>query len=112
MTGIAAAHHSFIMFDSEHPVELAGTLREFKFTSPHTIIHLTVKDKDGKSEDWNLEGANAGTLIRAGWSRSTIKPGDELVMTVLPLRSGAPAGAWDEKKIKFKNGQSVGGTAN
>ena len=105
-TGMAMAHHSFAMFDSENPVELRGTLREFKFTSPHTIIFLTVKDTDGTTSDWNLEGANAGTLLRAGWTRQTIKPGDELILTILPLRSGAPAGSWDEKKIKFPNGQS------
>lgn len=107
MIDLAVGHHSFIMFDSENPIELSGKLHSFKFTSPHTIIYLTVTGKDGKAEDWNLEGANAGTLIRAGWSRETIKPGDELIMTVLPLRSGAPAGAWDEKKIRRQNGEPI-----
>jgi hypothetical protein len=106
--GAAMAHHSFTMFDNEHPMELQGTLREFKFVSPHTSIFLTVQNPDGSTTDWNLEGANSGTLIRAGWSRQTIKPGDELIMTILPLRSGAPAGSWDEKKIKFRSGQPVG----
>ena len=105
--GAVLAHHSFTMFDSEHPVELQGTLREFKFVSPHTSIFLSVQNPDGSTTDWNLEGANSGTLIRAGWSRQTIKPGDELIMTILPLRSGAPAGSWDEKKVKFRSGQPV-----
>ena len=105
--GGVLAHHSFTMFDSEHPIELQGTLREFKFVSPHTSIFLSVRNPDGSTTDWNLEGANSGTLIRAGWSRQTIKPGDELIMTILPLRSGAPAGSWDEKKIKFRSGQPV-----
>jgi hypothetical protein len=106
-SGAVLAHHSFTMFDSEHPVELQGTLREFKFVSPHTSIFLSVQNPDGSTTDWNLEGANSGTLIRAGWSRQTIKPGDELIMTILPLRSGAPAGSWDEKKVKFRSGQPV-----
>jgi hypothetical protein len=106
--GAAMAHHSFSMFDNEHPIELQGTLREFKFVSPHTSIFLTVQNPDGGTTDWNLEGANTGTLIRAGWTRQTIKPGDEVIMTILPLRSGAPAGSWDEKKIRFRSGQPIG----
>jgi hypothetical protein len=105
--GIATAHHSFSMFDNEHPIELQGTLKEFKFVTPHTFLYLTVKDADGNATDWNLEGANAGTLLRAGWTRQTIKPGDELILTVMPLRSGAEGGSWDQNKIKFGNGEPV-----
>lgn len=109
MDTAAAAHHSFSMFDNEHPIELRGTLREFKFVSPHTSLFLTVENADGTTTDWNLEGANTGTLIRAGWNRHSINPGDKLIMTILPLRSGAPAGSWDEKKIRFENGPAIGG---
>jgi hypothetical protein len=105
--GVAAAHHSFSMFDNEHPIELQGTLKEFKFVTPHTFLYLTVKDADGNATDWNLEGANAGTLLRAGWTRQTIKPGDELILTVMPLRSGAEGGSWDQNKIKFSDGRPV-----
>jgi hypothetical protein len=105
--GVAVAHHSFSMFDNEHPIELQGTLKEFKFVTPHTSLYLTVKDADGNATDWNLEGANAGTLLRAGWTRQTIKPGDELILTVMPLRSGAEGGSWDQNKIKFSDGRPV-----
>jgi hypothetical protein len=105
--GIAVAHHSFSMFDNEHPIELQGTLKEFKFVTPHTFLYLTVKDADGNATDWNLEGANAGTLLRAGWTRQSIKPGDELILTVMPLRSGAEGGSWDQNKIKFSDGRPV-----
>src|SRR5262245_3822894 len=54
--GVAIAHHSFAMFDQEQPSELEGTVQEFKYTSPHTFILLVVKDKDGESTVWNLEG--------------------------------------------------------
>jgi hypothetical protein len=101
------AHHSFAMFDHDHPIKLKGTLQEFKFTSPHTIIFLTVKNSDGSTTTWNLEGENAGTLLRGGWTRKSIKPGDALDMTILPLRSGAPAGSWDMKMITFSSGQPI-----
>ena len=56
-SGAALAHHSFAMFDTDHPMELQGTVTEFKFTSPHTFILLEVKGSDGASTTWNLEGA-------------------------------------------------------
>ena len=46
-SGAALAHHSFAMFDTDHPMELQGTVTEFKFTSPHTFILLEVKGSDG-----------------------------------------------------------------
>ena len=51
----ALAHHSFAMFDQDDPVDLVGTVQEFKFTSPHTFIILKVKDKDGNVKTWSLE---------------------------------------------------------
>lgn len=104
--GAAIAHHSFAMFDQENPIELAGTVQEFKFTSPHTFILLKVS-KDGKDIVWNLEGASPSALVRDGWSSKTIKSGDELQMTVQPLRSGAPGGAWSVKQTKTKDGKAI-----
>ena len=108
VTGSAVfAHHSFAMFDTDHPMELQGTVTEFKFTSPHTFVLLEVKGTDGSSTVWNLEGASPSALVREGWSSKTLKPGDELKMTIDPLRSGAPGGAWSEKKTQFGSGQPI-----
>ena len=106
-SGVALAHHSFAMFDTDHPMELQGTVTEFKFTSPHTFILLEVKGTDGGSTTWNLEGASPSALVREGWASKTLKPGDELKMTIDPLRSGAPGGAWSEKKTNFTSGQPI-----
>src|SRR5258707_7924134 len=105
--GAALAHHSFAMFDQEHPMELKGTVTEFKFTSPHTFILLEVKGTDGSSTTWNLEGASPSALVREGWASKTLKAGDELKMTIDPLRSGAPGGSWSEKKTNFTSGQPI-----
>ena len=106
-SGAVLAHHSFAMFDQEHPMELAGTVQEFKFTSPHPFVLLEVKGTDGASTVWNLEGASPSALVREGWSSKTLKPGDELKMTIDPLRSGAPGGSWSEKKTSFSSGQPI-----
>lgn len=106
-SGAALAHHSFAMFDQENPLELEGTVQEFKFTSPHTFIILEVKQQDGSKQLWSLEGAAPSALVRDGWSSKTIKAGDELKMTIEPLRSGAPGGAWSVSKTKLKGGQPI-----
>ena len=107
ISGSVLAHHSFAMFDQEHPIELAGTVKEFHFVSPHTFIFLDVNEADGSSQLWNLEGGPPSFLARDGWSSKTLKPGDEVQMTIDPLRSGAPGGAWSVNKIKYKNGNPI-----
>jgi len=106
-SGAVLAHHSFAMFDQENPVELDGVVREFKFTSPHTFIILVVKQEDGTTLTWSLEGGAPSALVRDGWSSKTLKPGDELKMTIEPLRSGAPGGSWNVGKTKFKDGRPI-----
>jgi uncharacterized protein DUF6152 len=106
-SGAVLAHHSFAMFDQEHPIELEGIVQDFKFTSPHTFILLKVKEQDGDTTVWNLEGGSPTALSRDGWTAKTLKSGDEIRLTVEPLRSGAPGGAWTVNKVKFKDGQPV-----
>jgi hypothetical protein len=103
----ALAHHSFAMFDSEHPIDLVGVVKEWKYTAPHAFIILEVKEADGSTQLWSLEGAAPAGLYRDGWTSKTLKPGDELQIKVDPLRSGAPGGAWKVDKVKFRNGDPV-----
>jgi Family of unknown function (DUF6152) len=105
--GAAMAHHTFAMFDQEHPMEIVGTVQEFKYVNPHTYILLEVKGQDGEATVWNLEGGAPSLLVRDGWNSKSIKPGDELRLTIDPLRSGAPGGAWNVTRIKFKDGRPI-----
>jgi hypothetical protein len=94
----AQAHHSLAMFDQQHPIEIAGTVVEFRYTSPHSFILIDVKDPEGDSTVWNLEGLSPSLLSRDGISATTIRPGDELVLVIDPLRTGAPGGSWTPVK--------------
>jgi hypothetical protein len=95
------------MFDQEHPIQLAGTLKELRYMGPHTFIVLEVKDGDGGPQLWNLESDRPSGLALKGWSSKALKPGDELELTIDPLRSGARGGAWNLNKIKFRDGRAV-----
>jgi hypothetical protein len=107
MSDAAVGHHSVVMFDREHPVQLIGVVREFKFTNPHAFIALEVTGKDARPVIWNLEGDSVNSLKWDGWSSQTLKPGDELRITVDPLRSGAPGGVWHARKTTYKDGTPI-----
>jgi hypothetical protein len=103
----ALAHHSFAVFDIQHPLELQGTVKQFRFTSPHTFIILEVKTPDGTIMIWNLEGASPNIMVRNGWTSQSLKSGDEIKVSIDPLRSGAPGGAWTGQKTNFSDGRPV-----
>jgi hypothetical protein len=107
VTGTAAAHHSLAMFDRDHPIELSGTVQEFRFTSPHTYILLKVEQADGDPVVWDLEGNSPNNLAWDGWSSTTIRPGDRLRMKIEPLRSGSPGGAWYPRQVSHEDGTPV-----
>src|SRR5215470_4790665 len=81
-SSVASAHHSFAMFDAQHPIEISGTVKEFRFVSPHTILVVTVKGEDGVAKDWILEGGAPGLQVRNGMTSKSLKPGDEIVVTI------------------------------
>jgi hypothetical protein len=106
-TGVAAAHHSLAMFDRDHPIELLGTVQEFRFTSPHTYILLKVERPDGDPVIWDLEGNSPNNLAWDGWSSTTIRPGDKLRLRIEPLRNGSPGGAWNPRQVSREDGTAV-----
>ena len=106
-SGTLGAHHSFAMFDQDHPVELVGTVQEFKYTNPHSYLLLEVKGPDGSTTVWNLEGRAPSLMARDGWTSGTLKPGDEIIITIQPLRSGAPGGSWNTSTPQFKDGRPL-----
>lgn len=102
----AHAHHSPAMFDGSKQLTLTGTVREFQWTNPHSYIQLVVKPDDGGEQEWSLEmGANV-YLYNLGWRPSTVKAGDTLTVTVIPLRNGKPGGLLVEARTA--DGKALG----
>ena len=107
MTGAAAAHHSIAMFDRDHPIDLVGTVQEFRFTSPHSYILLEVKGADANPVVWSLEGNSPNSLTWDGWTNKTLRPGDKLRITIEPLRNGSPGGTWTPRKVSHVDGTPI-----
>lgn len=93
--GALQAHHAVAgVYDLNKEIVLEGRLKKLNFTNPHASIELSVPDKKvkGKIVDWILTTASTQTLTRQGVSKSAMKPGEPLKVTVLPARNGNPAG--------------------
>jgi hypothetical protein len=88
----AAAHHGTAAYDDEHPVTLNGTVTEFNWANPHVQIYFDVKDSKGNVAHWSVETLSPGKLARSGWSKDSLKAGDQITITVWAAKSGAPVG--------------------
>src|SRR3974390_3836094 len=75
------AHHGEANYDTDKIVSVKGTVTDFQFINPHTLITLDVKNDKGEIEKWSCEARSPGMLVRAsGWDKTTLKAGD--VITV------------------------------
>lgn len=99
------AHHSTAIYDSDNPIELSGTVMEWQFTNPHCFIILEVSVENDDNEIWSLEGSNTSLLFRRGWTPETLQPGDKLMVTVRPLRSGVHGGNY--RNVRWADGTPV-----
>jgi hypothetical protein len=80
------AHHSFAAeFDASKSANLTGSVTKVEWMNPHTWIYIDVKDETGKVTNWAVEMGSPNGLMRAGWSRNSLKVGD--VVTVAGSRA-------------------------
>ena len=99
ITGTALAHHSGAMFERDKQVELVGTIITFSWTNPHSWIEIEVPNASGGSDKWGVECNSPNNLARQGWRSTTLKPGDQVTVTVHPLRSGEKGGRFISVKL-------------
>ena len=82
--GLAAqvfAHHSFAAeFDSNKRVTLKGTVTRVDWRNPHIYVYINVKDENGVVTEWACEGGPPNVLMREGWTRNSVKVGDEVTI--------------------------------
>lgn len=82
----AGAHHAFAgVFDVERPIEATGVVTEIEWMNPHVWIYLDVETATGEIEHWGFEMGSMNHLVRLGWRRDALEPGD--VVTVSGVRA-------------------------
>jgi hypothetical protein len=100
------AHHGNAAYDDKNPITIKGTVTEFAWTNPHVQIYLDVKDDKGGIAHWSVETYSPGKLVRAGWTKEVIKPGDQVSINLIPARNGAPVGFLH--KMVLASGKELG----
>jgi hypothetical protein len=88
----AAAHHGAASFDTTMEVTLKGTVTEWTWFNPHCFLKFDVKAEDGTVKSWAVEAGNPTDMTKRGWSRNSFKKGDEVSVTLQPVKTGAPVG--------------------
>lgn len=88
------AHHSGAAeFDSNKKIDLDGVITKVEWTNPHAHFYMDVKDANGMVTNWNLELASPNVLIRNGWRRTSLKPGDHVSVTGVRAKDNPTVGS-------------------
>jgi hypothetical protein len=106
-SGRALAHHAFAAeFDNTKEVKVTGTVTKMEWQNPHIWFFVDVKGEDGGVANWGFQMASPSQLLRAGWKRDTIKPGDVVAVEGNQARDGT-TNAFAEAVVLTATGQRV-----
>jgi len=105
------AHHSFAAeYDANKPITLSGTVTKVEWMNPHARFYVDVKDKDGKVTNWEFELGSPNGLMRNGWTRSSMKPGDVVEIDGFLAKDGSALA--NARNVKLADGKKLfAGTA-
>jgi hypothetical protein len=105
----ALAHHSFAMFDRTKQVTLAGTVKDFQYSNPHSWIQLVVVTPAGGADEWTIEALSPNVLGREGWKKNSLMAGQKVTVLINPLRDGTHGG--NLISVTLPDGVTLGGGA-
>jgi hypothetical protein len=114
-SGSAMAHHGVAGYDMTKTITLHGTVSKFDWSNPHVVVFVDAKSDTGEMQHWTIEFAAPVHMVRAGWSKSAMKAGDDITIDTHPSRNGAPVGISSTITFILKvvvNGQALPGRSD
>jgi hypothetical protein len=100
------AHHGAASFDTTKKVTLKGTVVEWFWANPHCFLRFDVKDENGQTVQWVVETQSGPNITPLGYTKQIFKPGDEVTVTLTPVRNGKPLGRL--LTVVLPNGKKLG----
>src|SRR5947199_10094994 len=100
------AHHGAATFDTEKELTLKGTVTEWIWANPHCFLKFDAMDDTGTVRNWAVETQNPTDISVRGWRRTSFKAGDQVTVTLQPVKNGAPVGRL--RKVVLANGETLG----
>lgn len=89
----AFGHHgSRVSYDLHKELTMKGVVTQYVYQNPHIYVMYDVKDEDGNVVHWGVETYSPIVMTRSGWDRHTLKPGDEVTVTLWPSKVGSSRG--------------------
>jgi hypothetical protein len=76
----AVAHHSSAVFDVNAPVNVSGVVTRMEWTNPHARLYVEARSEDGSRVEWEFELPAINRLLRLGWTRHAVNPGDRVTV--------------------------------
>jgi hypothetical protein len=104
------AHHGYAAYDTDKKLTVKGTVTQWFWANPHCVLQFDVTDDHGQVVHWGAETENPTTMTRQGWTKESIKTGDQVTVTVLPVKNGKPIGRIVE--VVLPNGTRLAGRVN
>jgi hypothetical protein len=104
-----AAHHSFeAEYDFNKPMKVSGTVTKMEWMNPHARFYVDVQDQTGKVTNWNFELGAIPVLLKQGWKRDSLKPGDQITVEGFLAKDGSKSMA-NARKVTLPDGRRVFG---
>lgn len=101
----AFAHHgtrAAYIVDPTKEISMTGTVTRFRWGNPHVYVLYDVTDAKGNVVHWGAETRPPYVMSKHGWTRDTMKPGDQITITIFPAKAGGSYGLMSKVYINGK----------
>ena len=100
-----SAHHGNSAYDETTSVKIKGMVTKFDWANPHIYIYLDSKEGDGTITHWTVESLSPERMTRMGWDKNSVKPGEQVAITLSAAKNGSPIGYL--AKLVFADGREL-----
>jgi hypothetical protein len=84
------AHHGAADYNKDQVITIKGSVVDYDLANPHTQFTVRVAQEGHDPVDWRVESVSLNMMVRVGWKRDSLKPGDVVTVSGHPGKTGKP----------------------